>query len=91
MKVIVKNYTIIFVVTIIAFISTTFIISSLLIKCDNQQYIENNIKVDSIISENDSIKKKIKEIENNRNNEIITIINLDNDSTIKLFKKLVRE
>lgn len=57
---------------------------------------EDNIKedvtvTDSIIRVNDSIKIKIEHLDSIKNAKVIEVQTLDNDSTLKLFYKLVSE
>ena len=49
------------------------------------------INVDSLIKANDSIKVEIIYIDSIKNEKVQQVINLNNDSTIELFKQLVRE
>lgn len=53
--------------------------------------VERNSKVDSLIVANDSIKIKVKELDSIKNAEVIEVYSLDDDSTVKLFYKLVKE
>ena len=50
-----------------------------------------HVNVDSILNTNDSIKIVIKYIDSTKNEEIEKVLKLDNDSTLELFKQLVRE
>ena len=52
---------------------------------------ENVILTDSIIKINDSIKIKVEHLESIKNAKVIEVQTLDNDSTLKLFYKLVSE
>ena len=52
---------------------------------------ENVILTDSIIKVNDSIKIKVEHLDSIKNAKDIEVKTLDNDSTIKLFYKLVSE
>ena len=51
----------------------------------------NTVNIDSILNTNDSIKITIKYIDSTKNEEIEKVLKLDNDSTLELFKQLVRE
>ena len=51
--------------------------------------VEEIIKADSIIKVNDSIKIKVEQLDSIKNAKIIEVQTLDNDSTIKLFYKLI--
>lgn len=86
------NYKVINILVIISVIVISYFISFVLLKeCDNKTPVEEIRYVDSLQSRNDTIKAKIEILKQNRDNEIITISGLNNDSTIKLFKQLVRE
>ena len=52
---------------------------------------ENVIMTDSIIKVNDSIKIKVEHLDSIKNAKVIEVQTLDNDSTLKLFYKLVSE
>ena len=52
---------------------------------------ENVIATDSIIKINDSIKIKVEHLDSIKNAKVIEVQTLDNDSTLKLFYKLVSE
>ena len=53
---------------------------------------EEDITVtDSIIKVNDSIKIKVEHLDSIKNAKVIEVQTLDNDSTLKLFYKLVSE
>ena len=59
---------------------------------NNEENIKENIAVtDSIIKVNDSIKIKVEHLDSSKNAKIIEVQTLDNDSTLKLFYKLVSE
>ena len=47
--------------------------------------------VDSIKKENDKLILKVNNLDSLKNAKIIEVKNLDNDSTVKLFYKLIRE
>lgn len=86
------NYKIINTFVIIGGIVISYFISFVLLKkYDNKPPIEEIHYVDSLQSRNDTIKAQIEILKQNRDNEINKISGLDNDSTIKLFKRLVRE
>ena len=52
---------------------------------------ENVTIADSIIKVNDSIKIKVEHLDSIKNAKVIEVQTLDNDSTLKLFYKLVSE
>ena len=52
---------------------------------------EGTVKIDSLTKVNDSIKLKVEHLDSVKNAKVIEVSTLDNDSTIKLFYKLVSE
>ena len=59
---------------------------------NNEDTIKENVTVtDSIIKINDSIKIKVEHLDSVKNAKVIEVQTLDNDSTLKLFYKLVSE
>ena len=59
---------------------------------NNEENIKENVTIaDSIIRVNDSIKIKIEHLDSIKNAKVIEVQTLDNDSTLKLFYKLVSE
>ena len=59
---------------------------------NNEEDIKENITItDSIIKVNDSIKIKVEHLDSIKNAKVIEVQTLDNDSTLKLFYKLVSE
>ena len=59
---------------------------------NNEADTKESITVtDSIIKVNDSIKIKVEHLDSIKNAKVIEVQTLDNDSTLKLFYKLVSE
>ena len=59
---------------------------------NTEDTIKENITIaDSIIKVNDSIKIKVEHLDSIKNAKVIEVKTLDNDSTLKLFYKLVSE
>ena len=59
---------------------------------NNEEDIKENVTIaDSIIKVNDSIKIKVEHLDSIKNAKVIEVKALDNDSTLKLFYKLVSE
>ena len=59
---------------------------------NNEADIKENVTIaDSIIKVNDSIKIKVEHLDSIKNAKVIEVQTLDNDSTLKLFYKLVSE
>ena len=53
--------------------------------------VEEVVRVDSIIRENNNTKIIIEHLNNDKNEEVIKVRNLSNDSTLNLFYELVKE
>ena len=53
--------------------------------------VEETLRIDSIIRENNNTKIIIEHLNNDKNEEVIKVRNLSNDSTLELFYKLVKE
>lgn len=53
--------------------------------------VEKNDKIDSLTTVNDSIKLKVEHLDSVKNAKVIEVSTLDNDSSLKLFYKLVSE
>ena len=51
----------------------------------------NAATIDSLVAVNDSIKLKVEHLDSIKNAKVIEVSTLDNDSTLKLFYKLVSE
>ena len=59
---------------------------------NNESNTKENVTIaDSIIKVNDSIKIKVEHLDSIKNAKVIEVQTLDNDSTLKLFYKLVSE
>ena len=59
---------------------------------NNEDDIKENVTItDSIIKVNDSIKIKVEHLDSIKNAKVIEVQTLENDSTLKLFYKLVSE
>ena len=59
---------------------------------NNEDTVKENVTIaDSIIKVNDSIKIKVEHLDSVKNAKVIEVQTLDNDSTLKLFYKLVSE
>ena len=59
--------------------------------CGKQLPRKGSVNIDSLTTVNDSIKLEVKSLDSIKNAKVIEVISLDNDSTIKLFYKLVSE
>ena len=59
---------------------------------NTENTVKENVTIaDSIIKVNDSIKIKVEHLDSIKNAKVIEVQTLDNDSTLKLFYKLVSE
>lgn len=62
------------------------------IKCERPQETKDDTTViDSLTKVNDSIKIKVERLDSIKDAKVIEVVSLDNDSTLKLFYKLVKE
>ena len=60
-------------------------------ECNTSTPVEKNVSIDSLTTINDSIKIKVEHLDSIKNAKVIEVQTLDNDSTLKLFYKLVSE
>lgn len=59
--------------------------------CDNRQITKDNNTIESTKHSNDSLRIELKHIDKDKNEKIIEVKGLNNDSTYKLFKRLIAE
>lgn len=59
--------------------------------CDNKQIKKDNITIEKTNYSNDSLRIELKHIDKDKNEKIIEVKGLNNDSTYKLFKRLIAE
>lgn len=70
----------------------TIIITAIVIRsCENKQIRKDNTVIEKTNYSNDSIKIELKHIDKDKNEKIIEVKGLNNDSTYKLFKRLISE
>ena len=70
----------------------TIIITAIVIRsCENKQIRKDNTAIEKTNYSNDSIRLEIKHIDKDKNEKIIEVKGLNNDSTYKLFKRLIAE
>ena len=70
----------------------TIIITAIVIRsCENKQIRKDNTVIEKTNYSNDSIKIELKHIDKDKNEKIIEVKGLNNDSTYKLFKRLIAE
>ena len=77
---------------IIIFIASIFpiLIGLVIDHYSNSNQVKENNKIDSITKVNKTLIIEVKQLDSLKNAEIIEVKSLDNDSTIKLFYKLIR-
>lgn len=76
---------------VILFVFTFVVIASIIIGSyyhrKNNNIIETGVELQK---QNDSIKLEVKQLDSIKNAKVIEVKTLDNDSTIKLFYKLIK-
>ena len=60
-------------------------------ECNASTPVEKNVSIDSLTTVNDSIKLKVERLDSIKDAKVIEVSTLNNDSTLKLFYKLVSE
>ena len=68
----------------------TILICLCIDNCSNINQVKENNKIDSITKVNKTLIIEVNNLDSIKNAEIIKIKELDNDSTIKLFYKLIQ-
>ena len=66
-------------------------VSKVLNSCDNKQIKKDNNTIEKTNYSNDSLRIELKHIDKDKNEKIIEVKGLNNDSTYKLFKRLIAE
>lgn len=66
-------------------------VSKVLNSCDNKQIKKDNTTIEKTNYSNDSLRIELKHIDKDKNEKIIEVKGLNNDSTYKLFKRLIAE
>ena len=70
----------------------TIIITAIVIRsCENKQIKKDNTTIEKTNYSNDSLRIELKHIDKDKNEKIIEVKGLNNDSTYKLFKRLIAE
>ena len=70
---------------------STLLISTMINGCNNKQIKKDNTTIEKINYSNDSLRIELKHIDKDKNEKIIEVKGLNNDSTYKLFKRLIAE
>lgn len=79
------------VIAIVVPILVLCISAYVLTRCDNKQIRKDNTTIEKTNYSNDSIRIELKHIDKDKNEKIIEVKGLNNDSTYKLFKQLIAE
>ena len=66
-------------------------IFSIIRGCENKQIRKDNTTIEKTNYSNDSLRIELKHIDKDKNEKIIEVKGLNNDSTYKLFKQLIAE
>lgn len=69
----------------------TIIVLIVINTCDNKQIKKDNNTIEKTNYSNDSLRIELKHIDKDKNEKIIEVKGLNNDSTYKLFKQLIAE
>lgn len=70
---------------------STLLISTMINGCNNKQIKKDNTTIEKTNYSNDSLRIELKHIDKDKNEKIIEVKGLNNDSTYKLFKRLIAE
>ena len=76
---------------IIILLVCTIIVLVVTNHCDNKQINKDNTTIEKTNYSNDSLRIELKHIDKDKNEKIIEVKGLNNDSTYKLFKRLIAE
>lgn len=76
----------------VVFIVCTVIMVTVIYTCNNNKQIKkDNTTIEKTNYSNDSLRIELKHIDKDKNEKIIEVKGLNNDSTYKLFKRLIAE
>lgn len=70
---------------------STLIVGIVIRGCINKQIKKDNTTIEKTNYSNDSLRIELKHIDKDKNEKIIEVKGLNNDSTYKLFKRLIAE
>ena len=70
---------------------STLIVGTIIRGCINKQIKKDNTTIEKTNYSNDSLIIELKHIDKDKNEKIIEVKGLNNDSTYKLFKRLIAE
>lgn len=77
--------------SIVVIIASTLSLSNITNDYDNKQIKKDNTTFEKTNYSNDSLRIELKHINKDKNEKIIEVKGLNNDSTYKLFKRLIAE
>ena len=77
--------------SIVGLLVCTIIVLSVVNTCENKQIKKDNTTIEKTNYSNDSLRIELKHIDKDKNEKIIEVKGLNNDSTYKLFKQLIAE
>lgn len=77
--------------SIVVIIASTLLLSNISNGCYNKQIKKDNTTIEKTNYSNDSLRIELKHIDKDKNEKIIEVKGLNNDSTYKLFKRLIAE
>ena len=77
--------------SIIVILGCIIILLTVTNTCDNKQIKKDNTTIEKTNYSNDSLRIELKHIDKDKNEKIIEVKGLNNDSTYKLFKQLIAE
>lgn len=86
----IKNSITIIVVSVTVLLISMFVLGTIN-TCENKQTKKDNNVIENNKYSNDSIRIELKHIDKDKNEKIIEVKGLNNDSTYKLFKRLIAE
>lgn len=77
--------------SVVGLLVCTIIVLSVVNTCENKQTRKDNTTIEKTNYSNDSLRIELKHIDKDKNEKIIEVKGLNNDSTYKLFKQLIAE
>lgn len=77
--------------SVIVLLVCTIIFLIVINTCDNKQIKKDNTTIEKTNYSNDSLRIELKHIDKDKNEKIIEVKGLNNDSTYKLFKRIIAE
>ena len=75
--------------SVVCLLVCTIIVLSVVNTCENKQTRKDNTTIEKTNYSNDSLRIELKHIDKDKNEKIIEVKGLNNNSTYKLFKQLI--